>query len=102
MNFEAKAGVELRIVGFYKKQTNKQTETEDTEVVLWLPCPSRRHHRLIFGFPIFLTTLVRGLANNEMGCRDRTTDVARQHDTGRPQGDKNSAGLNPTPGDYTR
>jgi len=32
----------------------------------------------------------------------RTTDVARQHDTGRPQGDKNSGGLNPAPGEHTR
>jgi len=34
--------------------------------------------------------------------RDRTTDVARQHDTGRPQGDQNSGVLNPAPGEHTR
>jgi len=32
----------------------------------------------------------------------RITEVARQHDTGRPQGDKNSGGLNPAPGEHTR
>ena len=96
LNFEAKAGGEVRIFGFYK---NKQTERE---VVSCLPYPSGRHHRLIFGLPIFATNLVRGLANNEMpGPRDWTTDVARQHDTGRPQDDKNSGGLNPVPGEHT-
>jgi len=38
--------------------------------------------------------------------RDQTTDVARQHDTGRSQGDekqgKKSGGLNPAPGENTR
>ena len=101
--FEATVGGDVRIFGVSnKKQTNKQTEKEDSEVVSCLPYPSGRHHRLIFGLPIFPTNLVRGLANNEMGCRDRTTDVARQHDTGRPQGGKNSGGLNPAPGEHTR
>ena len=33
---------------------------------------------------------------------DRTTDVAREQDSGRPQGDQNSRGLNPAPGERTR
>jgi len=34
--------------------------------------------------------------------RDRTTDVARQHHTGRQQSDQNSRGLNPAHGEQTR
>jgi len=34
--------------------------------------------------------------------RNRTTDIARQLDTGRSQGDKISAWLNPAPVEYTR
>ena len=48
---------------------------------------------------------LRGGATSRLELRDRTTDVARQHDTGRPQGDKNSGGLNPAPcgpGEHTR
>ena len=33
---------------------------------------------------------------------ERTTDAARQHDTGRPQGHKNCGGLNATPSEHTR
>jgi len=33
---------------------------------------------------------------------DQTTDVARQQNIGRSQGDENSWGLNPAPGEYTR
>jgi len=103
LDFKATAGGDVRIFGVSnKKQTNKQIEREDSEVVSCLPYPSGRHHRPISGLPIFPTNLVRGLANNEMGYRDRTTDVARQHDISRPQGDKNSQGLNPAPGEHTR
>jgi len=44
----------------------------------------------------------RGGATSRLKLCDRATDVARQHDTGRPQGDKNSGGFNPVPGEHTR
>jgi len=44
----------------------------------------------------------RGNAEGQPVERDRATDVARQHDIGRPQGNKNSGGLNPAPGEHTR
>ena len=69
-------------------------------MVSCLPYPSGRYHRLIFGLPIFPTTVVRGLTNNEEESHDRTTDVTRQHDTGTPQGDNFFGGLNPAPGEH--
>ena len=46
--------------------------------------------------------LIRSVIYQQPVERDRTADIARQHDTGRPQGDKNSGGLNSAPGKHTR
>jgi len=46
--------------------------------------------------------LIRSVIYRQPVERDRTADIARQHDTGRPQGDKNSGGLNSAPGKHTR
>ena len=41
----------------------------------------------------------RGGATSRLELRDRTNDVARQHDKGRPQGNTNSRAINPVPVD---